>query len=398
MTEGCCQSRAVVSVLMADDHSDHPYAALHLSEDMEDIEEIALETNSCSSSPLKGFKDSPRKVLVHENTNVPVGMVNMLPQKVLDEHCLTCLAESEQESSDGGKEDKSESDAVNSAGESDMNPAVASTDMDKVDNCDEIDGVTKEDMNDVSKDSGKALTSDVELVSVSEQDKINLSNGVTEQMKEDKDLPEKKIEQEDMTVEAYKDNTAIEKQNDSNIDKLDTTEKAKKDDESAKGGGNEQANDIDGNEEVENDTAANESEQELETSTNAYEDETDEGDESLLNETANSSGNSEGTLTATNKGPLVLSIGRKRGRKRKRRRSLLRGRPTPVKVAKYSEHLDSIAMDVTIIKNASKLANLENEEATALTDDNSIGTSTADLETDDLKGKIWSLLKVQEIS
>lgn len=385
---------------MADDHSDHPYAALHLSEDMEDIEEIALETNSCTSSPLKGFEDSPRKVLVHENTNAPEGMVNMLPQKVLDEHCLTCLAESEQENSDGGKGERSESDAVNSAGESDMNPAAASTDMDKSGNCDEIDGVTKEDVNDVSQDSDKALTSDVELVSVPEQDNNNLSNGVTEQMKVDKDLPENKLEQEDMTVEAYKDNTAIEKQNDANFDKLDTTEKAKKDEESAKGEGIEKANDIDGNEEVENDTAANESEQEqeLETSTNAYEDETDEGDESLLNETANNSGNSEGTLTATNKGPLVLSIGRKRGRKRKRRRSLLRGRPTPVKVARYSEHLDSIAMDVTIIKNASKIANLENEEATALTDDNSVGTSTADLETDDLKGKIWSLLKVQEIS
>lgn len=359
---------------MADDHFDHPYAALHLSNDVDDAatDEFSEESSN-NSSPLKSFQDSPRKVLVHENSSAVMDIMDVLALSDLDSQDFSATTGN---NTDG--DTKNDPSLIKEASDNDARKVNGVTENNhKVDKnvIDEVDGVPSElveavpngNLNGNDKPVEKDMLVEAEPEPKSNQSEDDITNDCSEKMEEDEHVSDKeKNEHIESKAEISKEQCK------------ETEESAVESKETKSTDENSGPDTLTVEKSKENlDAELDKNEADLDNSAYKSGDETDNADESISME-ANDGDFGDGDLavSTSEKGSLVLSISRKHGRKRKRRRSFFTSKPSPNKIAKLS------------VSEANSTAGVESETV-AKTDDNEVGintdagdagTSTADLE------------------
>lgn len=381
---------------MADDHLDHPYAALNLF-GSDDYSDVLPHDSSADSSPLKAFTDSPRKVLVHENTDVSMDIMRDLSHKLLDDTDRSCMSDNNIGDTAVDRE-KNHGLLVDKSGET----------SDILKKNDEVDGVLTNFENknnnasqsltkaaDHEEDSKSAVQTDSESESLSrnvenqESEKAGVvPNGnepdhLEESMSGSDENTAKTIDSDDKEKDLSNDKD-LENDDEFNSLSKDDLEKSDVERQGATEGDVLNEKDIEngiestsvkesneGKESKEENTA-NESYEDMETSVNDGE-ETDELEDIQMLDTSNDGvpADSDVSVRTTEKGHLVLSINRKKGRKRKRK-SLLWTRPSPYKAQRLSTE------------------SLKKEKAVNNEEVDEVGTSTADLDdtTEDTKGNV----------
>ena len=349
---------------------DHAYAALH-SLGIDEILDKSTEETSVGNSPIKNFKDSPRKVLVQENTNATMDLMNELSHKMLNETDLTCITET-----DIGDLDREKNHAVdNTAGSEELNDIDLNEGLDRLQDKhnkqDEIDGVPCPAAENVSTENIGGGTPN-QLGNTTNSDQLQTDPLTKCVSKPDQTLPEVMDEHEtnivsDPVEEQHIPGTDTNIPNGSSLISESNTSIEKTETKVSEHATEEK----------------NDNTEEMDTSVN-YDSETDEGEEDTsVHDTPTKSDPSERSVsvTTTDKGGLILSIRPRRGRKRKKKRS-----PWTSKTRRLSarKSVDNENNGVETVSNAEEAVS----NAEKLIKEKEQGTSTADLgvTTDDTKG------------